>query len=71
MSWLTVDDLDESEWDKSLAEDLDNVSAEELLSESVQHPAGYRFASLKLLRKMKLASGRSKDLLDLEMLPQA
>jgi hypothetical protein len=47
------------------------VSVEELLSASVQHPAGYRFASLKLLRQMKIASGRAKDLLDLEMLPEA
>jgi hypothetical protein len=47
-----------------------DVSVEELLSESVQHPAGYRFASLNLLRQMKSASNRPKDLLDLEMLPK-
>ena len=47
-----------------------DVSVAELLSASVQHPAGYRFSSLKLLRQMKLASGRPKDLLDLEMLPE-
>lgn len=48
-----------------------DVTVEELLSASIQHPAGYRFASLKLLRQMKSASGRPKDLLDLEMLPKA
>jgi hypothetical protein len=48
-----------------------DVAVEELYSESVQHPAGYRFASLKLLRQMKSASNRPKDLLDLEMLPEA
>lgn len=47
-----------------------DVTVEELFSASVQHPAGYRFASLQLLRQMKLASGRPKDLLDLEMLPK-
>ncbi|MDX1930300.1 MAG: nucleotidyl transferase AbiEii/AbiGii toxin family protein [Pirellulaceae bacterium] len=47
-----------------------DVSVEELHSASVQHPSGYRFASLKLLRQMKRASGRPKDLLDLEMLPE-
>ncbi len=47
-----------------------NVSVEELLSESIQHPAGYRFSSLKHLRQMKLASGRPKDLFDLGMLPE-
>ena len=48
-----------------------DISVEELLSESVQHPGGYRFASLKLLRQMKSASNRPKDQLDLEMLPEA
>ena len=47
-----------------------DVSVEDLLSTSIQHPAGYRFAPLKILRQMKLASGRPKDLLDLEMLPE-
>ncbi|MDB5290474.1 MAG: hypothetical protein JWL69_1715 [Phycisphaerales bacterium] len=40
----------------------------QLLDSSVE-AEGYRFASLKWLRKMKKAAGRTKDLLDLENLP--
>jgi hypothetical protein len=40
-----------------------------LLDSSVE-AEGYRFASLEWLRKMKKAAGRTKDLLDLENLPE-
>jgi hypothetical protein len=41
----------------------------ELFEASVEN-SGFRFSSLGWLRKMKKASGRTKDLLDLENLPE-
>jgi hypothetical protein len=40
-----------------------------LFSSSIESN-GFRYASLDWLRRMKAAAGRSKDLLDLEMLPE-
>jgi len=48
---------------------LPNANIEEILATSVEDD-GYRFVSLPLLRKMKLAAGRTKDKLDLENLPE-
>jgi hypothetical protein len=49
---------------------IPNESAQSLYASSMEAD-GFRFASLEHLRKMKLASGRTKDLLDLENLPEA
>ena len=46
-----------------------NVNVEELYRSSVMS-SGFRYASLEWLRKLKVASGRTKDLLDLEELPK-
>ncbi|MDB5357070.1 MAG: hypothetical protein JWN24_3523 [Phycisphaerales bacterium] len=40
------------------------------LRKSSAEAEGYRYASLEWLRKMKKAAGRTKDLLDLENLPE-
>ncbi len=48
---------------------IDDASPAQVLAESVE-VGGLRFASLEWLRKMKRASGRAKDLLDLENLPE-
>jgi len=46
-----------------------DADVRELLATSVEAD-GYRFASLDWLRRMKKVSGRTKDLLDLENLPE-
>jgi hypothetical protein len=48
---------------------LGQEKPERLLAESVES-AGFRYASLPWLRQMKAASGREKDLLDLQNLPK-
>lgn len=48
---------------------LEQEDPKRLLSESVES-AGFRYASLPWLRRMKTASGREKDLLDLRNLPE-
>ncbi|MEQ1828957.1 MAG: hypothetical protein ABL921_23545 [Pirellula sp.] len=47
-----------------------DVNPIELWQTSISHELGIRFASLTNLRKMKIAAGRLKDRLDLEMLPR-
>lgn len=46
------------------------VTPEQAFTESVATPDGFRCVSLKLLRAMKEASGRAKDLEDLSHLPK-
>jgi hypothetical protein len=46
-----------------------NVDPQQLFDSSVTS-GGYRYCSLDWLRKMKIASGRGKDLVDLEQLPK-
>ncbi len=46
-------------------------AAVEELFDSAAESAGRKFASLQWLRKMKQASGRAKDQIDLEQLPPA
>jgi hypothetical protein len=50
---------------------LPEVTAEQALAESIPTPDGFRCVSLALLRAMKKASGRPKDLDDLSHLPDA
>lgn len=45
------------------------ADVDDLFATSIQSPP-YRFASLEWLRKMKLASGRPKDVEDLKNLPE-
>jgi hypothetical protein len=47
-----------------------DVTPEQALAESVATPDGFRCVSLSLLRAMKEASGRPKDLDDLSHLPE-
>jgi len=46
-----------------------DVDAQELYDSSVVSD-GFRYCSLEWLRKMKMASGRGKDMIDLEQLPK-